>query len=133
MDILFGKLLIGPYSVQYIIYHLHIVLESFFNTAEPLITVTFAQRPKRPDLRPKEKFLPKSCRNYSQTLINKPPHSGHLQSTVKRLLDVVPMSNFTSINGQTDKPQKLTEKYIYIYIYIYFYLENIYFLKIISF
>ena len=65
MDILFGKLLIGSYSVQYIIYHLHIVLESFFNTAEPLITVTFAQRPKLPDCGQRRN----SCRSPAEIIV----------------------------------------------------------------
>ena len=40
------------------------------------------------------------CQNYSQTPIKKPINSSHLQSTAKRPLSIVPMSNFTFINGQ---------------------------------
>ena len=57
---------------------------------EPLITVTSAQRPP-PDLRPVKKV---------HAEVKKTPNSGHLQPTAKRPLRIVPVSNFTSINGQ---------------------------------
>ena len=63
---------------------------------EALITVTSTQRPP-PDLRSVKKVL---AEYKSQPLIKKPPNSGHLQSTAKRPLRIVPMSNFTSINDQ---------------------------------
>ena len=72
-----------------------------------------------------------SGQNYGQTLIKNPPHSGHLQSTATRPLDIDPMSDFTSINSQAgnllQKNERKTNKSLF------FYLGNARFLKIITF
>ena len=73
-----------------------VLVAVLFSTVEPLITVTSAQQ-SPPDLRSVKKVPAKFKVKLSS---KKPPNSGHLQSTAKRLLRIVPMSNFTSINGQ---------------------------------
>ena len=57
-------------------------------------------------------------RNYNQTLIKTqtplhpppPTHSGYLQLTIKLALVIVPVSNFTSINGQAGNPLQRNER-----------------------
>ena len=68
----------------------------FVNKAEPLITVTSAQRPP-PDLWSAKKVPAEFKVKLSG---KKSPNSGHLQSTAKRPLRIVSMSNFTSTNAQ---------------------------------
>ena len=51
-----------------------------------------------------------ACQIHGQTLIKNPPHSGHLQSTARRPLGIVPVSNFTSINGQANNLLQTNEK-----------------------
>ena len=91
---------------------------------EPLITVTSAQPPP-PDLR-SVKDVPAE----GQSLIKKPPNSGHLQSTAKRPLRIVSMSNFTTVQKATlCKQIKGKMKKVYLRKFLLF----TYFLKIIYF
>ena len=55
---------------------------------------------------------------------------GHLQSTAKRPLSIVPAFNFVSINGQAGNFLQTNEKKDKKSLF--FHLENVYFLKTIS-
>ena len=60
------------------------------------MTITSVPRPP-PDLQQVEKVPTKIIVKFPK----KPPHRGHLESTTKRPLVIVPMYNFTSVNGQS--------------------------------